>query len=36
MWEFDCRTGEYDCNPAVRLATFEVRLENGEIFLQVP
>lgn len=36
MWEFDCRTGEYDCNPALRLATFEVRLKDGEIFLQVP
>jgi nitrite reductase/ring-hydroxylating ferredoxin subunit len=36
LWEFDCRTGEYDYDPAKRVATFEVRVESGEIFLQVP
>jgi nitrite reductase/ring-hydroxylating ferredoxin subunit len=36
LWEFDCRTGEYDYDPAKRVATFEVRVEGDEIFLQVP
>ncbi|HWB85574.1 MAG TPA: Rieske (2Fe-2S) protein [Bryobacteraceae bacterium] len=36
LWEFDCRTGEYDCNPAQRVATFEVKVEAGQILLQVP
>ena len=34
-WEFDCRTGENDRNPAVRLDTFPVVVEDGEIFLEV-
>lgn len=36
MWEFDCRTGAYGYQPAQRVATFEVRLENGEILVRVP
>ncbi len=36
LWEFDCRTGEYDYDPAKRVATFEVRVEGDDIFLQVP
>ena len=36
MWEFDCATGEYDYDPAKRVPTFEVKLENGEIYIQVP
>ncbi len=36
LWEFDCRTGEYDFNPALRVPTFEVKIEDGEIFLQTP
>lgn len=36
MWEFDCRTGEYDYHPAVRVATHEVRVEGDDIFLKVP
>jgi nitrite reductase (NADH) small subunit len=36
LWEFDCRTGEYDLEPARRVATYEVKIEDGDIFLQVP
>jgi nitrite reductase/ring-hydroxylating ferredoxin subunit len=36
LWEFDCRTGEYDFDAARRVPTYEVRVENGEILLQVP
>ena len=36
LWEFDCRTGEYDYDPSQRLATFEVKVENDRILLQVP
>ena len=36
LWEFDCVTGEYDYDPARRAPTYEVKLEAGEIFLQVP
>jgi nitrite reductase/ring-hydroxylating ferredoxin subunit len=36
MWEFDCRTGEYDRHSALRVATYQVKVEDGEILLQVP
>jgi nitrite reductase/ring-hydroxylating ferredoxin subunit len=36
MWEFDCATGEYDYDPAKRVATFEVRVDGGDIYIQVP
>jgi len=36
LWEFDCRTGAYDLEPERRVATYEVKIEDGEIFLQVP
>lgn len=36
MWEFDCATGEYDYDPTKRVATYEVKLEGEEVFLQVP
>jgi nitrite reductase (NADH) small subunit len=36
LWEFDCRTGEYDYDPAQRVETFEVRVEDGQILLRVP
>lgn len=32
-WEFDCRTGEFDFNPEVKLDTFEVKVEGGEILI---
>jgi len=36
LWEFDCRTGEYDRDPARRVATYPVRIENGQILIEVP
>lgn len=36
MWEFDCRTGEFAGDPSKRVATFDVRVEDGEIYLQLP
>jgi len=36
MWEFDCATGEYDYDPTKRVPTFEVKVEDGEIYIQVP
>lgn len=36
LWEFDCRTGEYDYDPSKRVETYEVRVEGGDIFLRVP
>ena len=36
LWEFDCRTGEYDYDPAKRVATFQVKVEGDDIYLQVP
>jgi len=36
LWEFDCRTGEYDYDPSKRVPTFAVHIEGGDIFLQVP
>lgn len=36
MWEFDCRTGEYDYDRSKRVATFDLRIEGDEIFLLVP
>jgi nitrite reductase (NADH) small subunit len=36
MWEFDCRTGEYDYDPTKRVATFGVQIEGDDILLQVP
>jgi len=36
LWEFDCRTGEYDYDPAKRVAIFQVSVEGDDIYLQVP
>lgn len=36
LWEFDCRTGVYDLDSDRRVATYEVKVEDGRIFLQVP
>lgn len=36
LWEFDCRTGEYEYDPTKRVATYEVKVEGGDILLQVP
>jgi nitrite reductase (NADH) small subunit len=35
-WEFDCRTGANDFDPDVTVATFPVKLEAGEILIDVP
>jgi nitrite reductase/ring-hydroxylating ferredoxin subunit len=34
-WEFDCATGAYDYNPDVKLEKFPVKVEEGDIFLDV-
>ena len=36
LWEFDCRTGEYDYDSSRRVATYKVAVENGDILLEVP
>ena len=36
LWEFDCRTGEYDTDPIRCIPTYEVIIQNGDILLQVP
>lgn len=33
-WEFDCVTGAYDYDPAVRLKKYAVRVEGGEILIE--
>ncbi len=35
-WEYDCRTGESDLDESVRLAKFPVKIEGGDIFIDVP
>lgn len=35
LWEFDCRTGEYDLDPGWRVPTYNVRVEDGDILLEV-
>ena len=34
-WEFDCRTGENDFDPSLKVATFAVRLEGDDILVDV-
>lgn len=36
LWEFDCRSGEYDYDPTQRVATYPVKLEGDEIWIEVP
>jgi nitrite reductase (NADH) small subunit len=36
LWEFDCRTGEYEHDPSKRVATYQVKIENDDILLEVP
>ena len=36
LWEFDCATGAYSYDASKGVPTFEVKVENGEIFVQVP
>lgn len=35
-WEFDCRTGVNDFDPDVAVATFPVKIEGGEILIDIP
>ena len=35
-WEFDCATGAYDYDPCLRVATFPVKVEGGEILIDLP
>ena len=34
-WEWDCRTGTNTFNPEQRLATYAVKVEDGEILIDV-
>jgi len=36
MWEFDCRTGEYDYDPSKRVPVYEVKIEGDDVLIQVP
>jgi nitrite reductase/ring-hydroxylating ferredoxin subunit len=35
-WEFDCRTGTLDFNPDVRIETYPLSVEQGEILVELP
>ncbi len=35
-WEFDCRTGEHDYNPSVKLERYPVRVQDGDIVIELP
>jgi nitrite reductase (NADH) small subunit len=35
-WEFDCVTGEFDANPAIKLTIYNVKVEGDDIFVDVP
>jgi len=35
-WEFDCRTGLSDVDEYLKLATYAVKIENGDIFVDLP
>jgi len=35
-WEFDCRTGENDYDPAVRIATFPAQVAGDDILIDIP
>ena len=36
LWAFDCASGAYDYDPSKRVPTFEVKVEDGDILIQVP
>ncbi len=36
MWEFDCKTGAFDRNPAVRQATYTVEVRGEDILIDIP
>ena len=35
-WEFDCRTGECLPRASLKQATYAVKIENGEIYVDLP
>ena len=35
-WEWNCATGENDMDPTRKVATCEVKIEGGDIFLNLP
>jgi nitrite reductase/ring-hydroxylating ferredoxin subunit len=35
-WDFDCRTGVSEYDPGLAVASFPVKIEDGEIFIDVP
>ncbi len=35
-WEYDCRTGENDFDPEIKVRTFAVRVEGDDILIDVP
>jgi len=35
-WEWNCATGENDMDPSKKVATCEVKVEGGDIFLNLP
>jgi nitrite reductase/ring-hydroxylating ferredoxin subunit len=34
-WEFDCRTGEYDYDSSIRIEKYPVKIEGGEILIDL-
>ena len=36
LWAFDCATGAYDYDPSKRVPTFEVKVDDGDIYLLMP
>jgi nitrite reductase (NADH) small subunit len=35
-WEFDCRTGASDVDDTLQLPVYPVKVDNGEIFVDLP
>ena len=35
-WEFDCRTGASDFDPAQKIATYDVKIAGDDVFLDIP
>lgn len=36
LWEFDCRTGEYDRDPSLKQPAFAARAEGEDILIELP
>src|SRR5260221_4435491 len=34
-WEFDCTTGECDFNPAIQVKRYTMKVEGGELFVDM-